>query len=97
MGKKDVELKDHALDADGVPILASIAMLRALGAVIAFELDIATWKILNAGRAIEFERAPSGHLLLDLMNLMGKAGHKNADRSMLQLSQAAAAAPAVAE
>ena len=46
-------------------------MLRAVGAVIDFDQDVGMSKNINPKKAIKLERATSGHLLIDLTNMMG--------------------------
>ena len=68
------EFRVHALSAEGVPLLASIAALRSLGAVIDFDTGVALFRKARNPRPVQLERAPSGHLLLDLArDLRGSA------------------------
>ena len=76
VGANTALFKCHALEAD-VPILASIRALRSLKAVIDFDSDEAIFKVIDPTRIIKLERAPSGHLLLDLSkDLMQQQGQR---------------------
>ena len=55
-----------ALDAEGVPILISIAALRQLGAVVDFERNLAVFTKICGETVIRPEQAEGGHALLDL-------------------------------
>ena len=65
-GGRDGELKVHTLDRGSSPILFSIETLRALGAIIDFENDLAVFRHLDPKRIIELERSCTGHQLLPL-------------------------------
>ena len=78
----------------GVPILASIAALRGLGAVVDFEADVAVFRSIDPWQAVELERSPAGHLLLDLVNLMKRPARPERTRGLQQLAAAQRAANA---
>ena len=59
-------LKIHALDKGQGPILVSVDTLRALGAVIDFEHDLAVFRKLDDQKLIQLQRSASGHQLISL-------------------------------
>ena len=59
-------LKIHALDKGQGPILISVETLRALGAIIDFEKDLAVFRNLDENKIVPLERLASGHQLMSL-------------------------------
>ena len=56
------------MDAPGVPTLLSVRAMRALGAVL--DVQSATLECKALGRTFGLKRAPGGHLLLCLADLV---------------------------
>ena len=66
LGGRNGTLKVHALDQGSAPILLSVHSLRALGAVIDFEHDLAVFRKADASRMIPLERSAAGHQVMPL-------------------------------
>ena len=56
----------HTLDKGSGPVLLSVHSLRALGAIIDFEHDLAIFLCLDPDLAVHLERSATGHQLLSL-------------------------------
>eukprot|EP00439_Symbiodinium_sp_Y106_P052416 s1089_g7.t1 len=56
----------HTLDKRSGPVLLSVHSLRALGAIIDFEHDLAIFLCLDPDLAVHLERSATGHQLLSL-------------------------------
>ena len=66
LGGKDGKLRVHALDQGSAPVLLSVHSLRALGAVIDFEHDLAVFRKVDPTRMIPLERSTAGHQVMPL-------------------------------
>lgn len=63
---RDCLFRVHALDKGTAPILLSIHSLRALGAIVDFEQDLAIFRHVDDRKVLKLERTQAGHQVLPL-------------------------------
>ncbi|CAE7325309.1 RE1 [Symbiodinium microadriaticum] len=66
LGDHEVHLGIYTLDVTGVPVLVGIKTLHRLGAVLDLAKFVVVFTSVDIARAIQLQRSPSGHALLDL-------------------------------